>query len=73
LGLCNSEGAIDKREAIKWFTRGANFGIANAQKDLGYCYKTGDGVAVDIHIRICTDSCASLTNVLFITFWKRIN
>ena len=40
--------SVDKREAIKWFTRAAEAGNANAQKCLGLIYKTGTGVDVDI-------------------------
>ena len=39
--------AQNKEEAAKWYRKAADQGDADAQCNLGYCYKTGDGVTKD--------------------------
>ena len=34
-------------EAVKWYRRATEQGYANAQHDLGYCYRNGQGVPQD--------------------------
>jgi TPR repeat protein len=39
---------VDKLKGIKWWTLAAKAGNADAQENLGFCYKFGNGVAIDI-------------------------
>jgi TPR repeat protein len=39
--------AADICEAVKWYTRSAEAGDADAQVNLGACYEMGEGVAAD--------------------------
>jgi TPR repeat protein len=52
LGMCYANGwegvAKDKVEAVKWFRKAAEQNYADAQCDLGDCYRDGEGVDKDI-------------------------
>ena len=37
----------DEKEAVKWYTKSAEQGNANAQYNLGVCYYNGQGVCKD--------------------------
>ncbi|KAJ3095860.1 hypothetical protein HDU97_006456 [Phlyctochytrium planicorne] len=50
LGICYKDGdgvPQDFVQAVKWFTKSAEQGLAGAQCNLGFCYKNGEGVAPD--------------------------
>lgn len=48
LSYWSGEGVpVDKSEAVKWFTKAAEQGDADAQYILGICYDNGDGVTED--------------------------
>ena len=50
MGICyfGGEGVReDKEEAVKWFRKAAEQGIAEAQFQLGNCYFNGEGVRED--------------------------
>ena len=50
LGYCyqNGQGVQkDEAEAVKWYRKAADQGLALAQTNLGYCYQNGQGVQKD--------------------------
>ena len=50
LGECYYDGegvSEDKKKSVKWFTRSAEQGYANAQFNLGNAYFKGEGVTKD--------------------------
>ena len=50
LGSCYDFGfcvAQDKSEAVKWYRKAAEQGLADGQYWLGRCYAEGEGVAQD--------------------------
>ena len=42
------EALVDKKAAVKWYSRAADSGDADALFNLGQCYKSGDGVPVNM-------------------------
>ena len=47
LNLYGEGVAQDKEEAVKWYRKAAEQGVAEAQFNLGVCYDNGEGVAQD--------------------------
>ena len=50
LGVCYANGtgvSQDYAEAVKWYRKSAEQGMAYAQNDLGVCYADGTGVSQD--------------------------
>ena len=42
--MCIRDRYKDYGEAVKWYTKAAEQGYADAQNQLGYCYEFGEGV-----------------------------
>ena len=48
LAVCYADGKGCQRDEVKWHKHSAEAGNASVKSNLGFCYKNGTGIAVDL-------------------------